>query len=72
MDDIEEEFHFVCICIKYTALRYTYIPKYYSRNPSMHKFRELLNSDKLETLKHLAIFIIKRRERRLPTDNNIN
>ena len=59
MDDIEDEFHFVCICTKYTVLRNTYIPWYYSRNPSMHKFIELLNSDRLITLKHLAIYIIK-------------
>ena len=72
MDDIEDEFHFVCICTKYTVLRNTYIPRYYSRNPSMHKFIELLNSDRLKTLKHLAIFIIKALELRLQTDNNIN
>ena len=51
MDDIEDEFHFVCKCTNYTMLRNAYIPKYYSRNPSMHKFMELLNSDKLKTLK---------------------
>ena len=72
MDDIEDEFHFVCICTKYTVLRNTYIPRYYRRNPSMHKFIELLNSDRLITLKHLAIFIIKALELRLQTDNNIN
>ena len=36
MDDIEDEFHFVCKCTNYTMLRNAYIPKYYSRNPSMH------------------------------------
>ena len=72
MDDIEDEFHFVCKCTKYTMLRNAFFPKYYSRNPSMHIFMELLNSDKLKTLKHLAIFIIKALELRLKTDNNIN
>ena len=72
MDDIEDELHFVCICTKYTMLRNTYISRYYSRNPSMHKFIELLNSNNLKTLKHLAIFIIKALELRLQTDNNIN
>ena len=72
MDDIEDEFHFVYICTKYIVLRNTYIPRYYSRNPSMHTFIELLNSDRLKTLKHLAIFIIKALELRLRTDNNIN
>ena len=72
MDDIEDKFHFVCKCTNYTMSRNAYIPKYYSRNPSMHKFMELLNSDKLKTLKNLAIFIIKALELRLQTDNHIN
>ena len=72
MDDIEDEFHFVCKCTNYTMLRNAYILKYYSRNPSMHKFMELLNSDKLKTLKNLAIFNIKALELRLQTDNHIN
>ena len=38
---------------------YIYITKHYNRNISMHKFIELLNLDKLKTLKNLAIFIIK-------------
>ena len=28
MDDKEDDFHSVCVCIKYIALRSTYIPKY--------------------------------------------
>ena len=69
--DIEDEYHFVLICSKYGALRNTYIPRYFIRNPSVHKFIELLNSSNTRTLNNLAIFTIKALKLRLETENEV-
>ena len=58
LNDIEDEYHFVLKCSKYQILRNVYIPNYYTRNPSMFKFIELLNCDKVKTLNNLAVFTI--------------
>ena len=57
------------ICSKYGALRNTYIPKYFIRNPNVHKFIELLNSSNTRTHNNLAIFTIKALKLRLETEN---
>ena len=43
-DDIEDEFHFVLVCLFYQGLRLQYIPRYYYSHPSMLRFIQLLNS----------------------------
>ena len=55
--DIEDEYHFIIICNKYSDIRKIYIDKYYTQRPSMFKFIELLSSKKHKTLDNLAIFI---------------
>ena len=72
LNDIEDEYHFVLRCSKYQTLRDVYIPRYYSRNPSMFKFITLLNCDKLKTLNNLAVYIIKAFKLRLQVHNNVN
>ena len=69
LNDIEDEYHFVLRCSKYQILRHQYIPRYFTINPSMFKFLELLNSNKLKTLNKLAVFIIKAFQLRLQTEN---
>ena len=69
-NDLEDEFHFVLKCPLYQELRTTYIKRYYTNNPSMYKFLELLNS-KGKCLKNLALYIIKAFEVRNTTINNI-
>ena len=58
-NDIEDEFHFVCICEKYKDLRTLYIPAYYRNRPNMFKFIELLQSSNNKILFKLSIFIKK-------------
>lgn len=53
-NDIEDEFHFVLIC-----LREHYIPKFYWGRPSMFKFVNFLNTTKKQLLHKLAIYVIK-------------
>lgn len=72
LNDIEDEYHFVLKCSKYQFLRNQYIPKYYTRNPSVYKLNQLLNSDKVKILNNLAIFIIKAFKLRLQIDNETN
>ena len=69
LNDIEDEYHFVLRCSKYQILRNQYIPRYFTINPSMFKFLELLNSNKLKTLNNLAVFITKAFQLRLQTEN---
>ena len=56
-NDLEDEFHFVCICPKYQSLRVKYIKKYYYIKPSMYKFGELLLTDNKIVLYNLAKYI---------------
>ncbi len=57
MRDIEDEYHFVCVCPAYNELRQKYIPAYYRRHASVFKFINLLRSDKKNILFNLAMFI---------------
>ena len=44
LNDIEDEFHSVLVCPDYINVRNAYIPKYYSNNPSVLKFIDLLQT----------------------------
>jgi hypothetical protein len=47
--DIEDEYHFICMCRCYLQLRKKYLKRYFYVNPSVSKFHELLtSSDKKE------------------------
>jgi hypothetical protein len=55
--DIEDEYHFICICSFYSELRKKYIKDIYVKRPSVYKFIKLLNScDKTELIQ-LSLFI---------------
>jgi hypothetical protein len=58
-NDIEDEFHFILICPKYSSLRTKYIHRYFTERPNVHKFLELLNSPSRKTLNSLAIYCKK-------------
>ena len=55
-----------------TIIPSQYIPRYFILNPSMLKFIELLNSDKLKILNNFAVFIIKAFEVRLQVENIVD
>ena len=56
---LEDEYHFVLICDKYTDLRSKYIKKYYYRRPSMQKFISLITSQNKKQLYNLGIYLYK-------------
>ena len=46
LNDIEDEYHFVCICPTYLNIRNKFIQQYFYINPSVYKFAELLKVGK--------------------------
>ena len=54
--DIEDEYHFICVCEAYQQLRAIYIKPYFFRNPSVYKFNQLMQCDN-RTLLNLGKFI---------------
>ena len=59
LNDIQDEYHFILICPYLKTLRIRYISKYYTENPSMYKFINLLNSCKVKEIVNLSNFCIK-------------
>ena len=57
-NDLEDEYHFVLICLVYTELRFEYIPVYCRRNPSVFKFVQLMSTLKPELIKNLSLCIL--------------
>ena len=55
--DIEDEFHFVCICQCFNIIRNKYIKKYFYKNQSVYKFIELLKSNSKNDLVRLSLFV---------------
>ena len=58
-DDIEDEYHFICICQLYKQLKKRYIPEYYFKRSDMHTFIELMSRDNTKTVCNLANFVFK-------------
>ena len=56
-NDIEDVFHFICICPSYDRLRKKYLDKKYYVRPSVFKFNQLMNSDDGKQLLTLSRFI---------------
>ena len=54
---IEDEYHFVIECQRYTELRKKYIPKYYLQRPRMDKFIELITSNNNRYIENLGSFV---------------
>lgn len=55
--DIEDEYHFICICKCYDVIRKQYLKAYYYRNLSVYKFTQLLNSQNKNELIRLSKFV---------------
>ena len=55
--DIEEDYHFVCICPCFNEVRRKFLKKYYYIRPSMYKFVSLLTSTNRKELIHLSLFV---------------
>lgn len=55
--DVEDEFHFICVCPRFNDQRKKYLKKYYFQRPSMFKFLELLKSTNKTVLFKLATYI---------------
>ena len=58
-DVLEDEYHLIFECNRYTELRKKYIPKYYWNRPSMFKLAELLNSTNIKLLRNISIYIFQ-------------
>ena len=54
---MEDEYHFVMECQRYTELRKKYLSKYYWQRPSMFKFVDLINSNNIKYIKNLGTFV---------------
>ena len=60
---IEDEFHFVLICIAYKDLRRKYIPDY-CQSPSLYTFNRLMKVTDETTLMNLVLYMHHANERR--------
>ena len=56
VQDVEDVYHFVCICPKYRTIRLKYINRYYYVRPSVYKFYDLLSSNDKKYLYNLACY----------------
>jgi hypothetical protein len=54
---IENEYHFMLICKKYSDLREKYIKKYYYTWPNIQKFRNLMSVKSSKIIRNLAKYI---------------
>ena len=56
-NDIEDEYHFICLCPLYNHIRKKYILRKYYVNPSVYKFHALLQSCNREELLPLCLYV---------------
>ena len=55
--DLEDEYHFICICRCFTDLRKRYISRIFYINPSVYKFHNLLVSRNKTVISNLCKYI---------------
>jgi len=55
--DLEDEYHFICICRCYTDLRKKYISRKFYINPSVYKFHQLLVSCDKSVISNVCIYL---------------
>jgi hypothetical protein len=55
--DLEDEYHFVCVCPCFNATRRKYLKRLYYVNPSVHKFISLITSNNKNELVKLSLFV---------------
>jgi hypothetical protein len=56
-NQIEDEYHFLLCCEFYSELRNQYIPNKYFRNTNIHKFKILMSSQCVHTIRAVATYI---------------
>ena len=61
---VENEFHFVLVCIIYKDLRQKYIPIKFHRSPSIYKLNKLMNVSGESKIFNLALYLYHATERR--------
>ena len=54
---IDDEYHFLLECSKFSVLRKRFIPRYYYIRPSMFKYVQLINSMNCKTVRQLGKYI---------------
>ena len=54
-NDLEDEYHVICICPRYAAIRKQFIKPYYIIKPSMYKFNQLLQTENKKEMQMLAV-----------------
>ena len=57
LNDIEDEYHFVCVCPMYNDLRKKYIKNNYYIKPSVYKYLNLLKTEDKMELINLSLFV---------------
>ena len=63
--DIEDKYHFILTCPKYTDLRKKFIKKYYCSNPSVYKLVQLLIANNVRDICNLCKYIKKVFEKKI-------
>ena len=58
-DNIEDEYHFICICQLYKQLRKRYISEYCFKRLNMRTFIELMSNNDTRTVCNLTNFVFK-------------
>ena len=69
--DIEDEYHFICICSKFETSRRKYLKKYYYTRPSVYKFTELMKSSNKTVLRNLSLYVKEAFKTRLSLHMNV-
>ena len=64
MGMIENEYHFLLICPKFTVLRKQYFKSYYCKWPNINKFISLMSSTSVKTLNNIGKYLHKAFESR--------
>ena len=57
--EIEDEYHFVCICPLYQNLRSTYLPRWAYIFPTPEKYYSLMASNNNQDILKLVLFVYK-------------
>jgi len=57
-NSVEDEYHFLLCCEKYSDIRSLYIPNKYYNNPSVHKFNMLMSSKNENIIKATATYLV--------------
>ncbi len=47
----------ILLCLRFSALRVKYIPRYYRVRPNMYKFVQLMSSENINLLRKLAAYV---------------